>query len=170
MKIAVLGLGPSLELFIKDDYDLSIGVNDIWRYVNTDVVVCLNPAKDFTADRLKFIQESKPQAFYSQIVNWDFRTDFKKINIASGYPDVSCNLDLPVFQKSFCSPFVAVQVAYKIYRATEIHLFGIDMTNHPHLDHALCAKIKMHFKHLKYALKSKNCTFVVHGDGILKDL
>jgi len=170
MKIAVLGLGPSLELFVKEDQDLCIGVNDIWRFVDTDAVVCLDHRKVFNTDRLKYIDESRPQAFYSQIVNWDIRPDFKKITISPGYPDHYCQLDAPAFQKSYCSPFVAVQIAWKIYHATEIHLFGVDLLNHPHLDHALCGKIKKHFKNLKTALLDKNCPFIVHGEGILIDL
>ncbi len=170
MKISILGLGPSLALFIKDDYDICIGVNDIWRSVETDIVVCLNPRKDFTPDRLKYIDGCKPQVFYSQIVAWDTRPDFRKINILPGYPDVFCKLDDPAFQKSYCSPFVAAQIGWKYYDASEIHLFGVDMINHPHLDQQLCGKIKMHFRHLKTALLGKNCIFVVHGDGILKDL
>jgi len=170
MKIAVLGLGLSLNLFNPDDYDLSIGVNDIWRYVQSDVVVCLDKYSAFTPDRLRVIQECKPKAFYSQMVVWDTRSDFVKINFILGYPDRICQLDSPALQKSYCSPFVAVQIAYKYYFATEIHLFGVDMINHPHLDLSLCAKIKMHFRHLKTALKIKECELIIHGEGILKDI
>ena len=169
-KIAALGLGPSLELFVKEDYDLCIGVNDIWRFVNTDVIVCLDHRKVFNYDRLKYIDSSNPKAFYSQIVNWDVRPDFRKIDIIPGYPDSYCNLDIPAFQKSYCSPFIACQIAWKHYDATEIHLFGVDLLNHPHLDIVLCRKIKNHFKNLKYSLSLKNCSLIVHGEGILKDL
>ena len=75
-KIAVIGLGESWKLYKEEEYDLSIGVNDVWRNVKTDVLVCVDPRKNFTADRLKTIDESKPTAFYSQIVNWDSRPDF----------------------------------------------------------------------------------------------
>jgi len=169
MKIAVLGLGPSLNLFNYTDFELSIGVNDIWRFHKADVIVCLDKFSAFTPERLKVIHESKPKAFYSQIVIWDTRTDFIKINLQPGYPDHICKIG-PVFQKSFCSPFVACQVAYWHYGATEIHLFGVDLLNHPHLDQALCAKIKIHFRHLKRALDEKGCQMIVHGKGILKDL
>jgi len=170
MKIGILGLGPSLKEFNPIEYDLSIGVNDIWRAVKTDIVVCLNPRKDFIPDRLKYIDECKPQVFYSQIVNWDTRPDFRKIDILPGYPDSFCRLDSPAYQKSYCSPFIAVQIAWKIYKATEIHLFGVDMTNHPHLDQQLCRKIRIHFRHLKSALDQKGCQLIIHGEGILKNL
>ncbi len=168
MKIAILGLGPSLKEFNSVDFGLSIGVNDIWRYVKSEAVVCLDNARAFNSDRLKVINDCKPEAFYSQIINWDTRPDFKKIDILPGYPEKICNLDLPQFHKSFCSPFVACQIAYRYYRATEIYLFGVDLINHPYLDASICAKIKTHFVNLKLALKSKNCDLIIHGEGILK--
>ena len=168
--VAVLGLGPSLSLFNPADYFLSIGVNDIWRYVKTDVVVCLDRAGIFKPDRLKVINECKPQAFYSQIVNWDTRADFKKIDFIPGYPDNFVQFETPALHKSFCSPFVACQIAFKDYHASEIHLFGVDLVNHPNLDNALCTKIKIHFKNLKTALSQRGCSLVIHGDGILKDI
>lgn len=169
-KIAILGLGYSLSEFKVEDFDLSIGVNDIWRIVKSDVVVCLNPAKDFNPERLQVINNCKPKVFYSQIINWDTRPDFQKIDLIPGYPDVFCNLDYNGFYKSYCSPFVATQIAYKYYFADEIHLFGVDFINHPHLNRQLCSKIKIHFKNLKVALAIKNCELIIHGEGILKNL
>ncbi|MCJ7447903.1 MAG: hypothetical protein MUO72_09430 [Bacteroidales bacterium] len=170
ISIAVLGLGDSLALCNPSDYNMTIGVNDIWRYVKTDVVVCVDNRSAFTPDRLRIINECNPKAFYSQMVIWDVRPDFVKIDIIPGYPDNFCQLETTALHKSYCSPFVAVQIAWKYYHATEIHLFGIDMVNHPHLDSKLCAKIKVHFKHLKTALEAKNCKFVVHGNGILVNI
>jgi hypothetical protein len=169
-KIAVLGMGPSWQLFKPEEFELSIGVNDIWRLVKCDVVVCLNPPRDFTSDRLKVINECKPAVFYSQLVIWDSRPDFRKIDLIPGYPDISCQIENRAFYKSYCSPFVAVQIAYKYYFAKEIHLFGVDMTNHPHLDLKICGHIIKHFRNLKTALALKGCELAVFGSGILKDL
>lgn len=168
--VAVLGLGDSLRLYDNNDYDLTIGVNDIWKWVESEVVVCVDHQKAFTPERLKTIRNCKPKAFYSQIVEWDYRTDFKKINILSGYPDLACPIRKEGYWKSFCSPFIAVQIAFKEYNATEIHLFGVDLLNHPHLDMNLCQKIKKHFKLLKHSLEERGCKFIVHGEGILTAL
>jgi len=170
VKIAVLGLGSSLSLFHKEDYDLSIGVNDIWRFVKTKVVVCLDHATVFKYDRLKVINECTPDAFFSQIVNWDIKKNFRKLNLNSQYPENICRLDTPQYEKSFCSPFVAAQIAYREYGAEEIHIFGVDMVNHPHLDSRLCERIKRHFVNLKVALEKVNCKMIIHGDGILKNI
>ncbi len=170
-KIAILGLGYSIGEFNPADFEFTIGVNDIWRIFKSDIVVCLNPPKDFRSDRLKFIKECKPQKFYSQMVVWDTRPDFEKIEILPGYgADIFLNLDLHGYYKSYCSPFVACQIAFKEYYATEIHLFGVDMINHPELNGGLCEKIRIHFKNLKTALKLKGCELVIHGEGILKDI
>ena len=165
--VAVLGLGPSKELFTGEGFDTVIGVNDIWRFYHTDVIVCLDREKAFTPDRLKVIKESKPKAFYSQVINWDYRDDFQPIKIQPGYPESGCRLDPVYMAKSYCSPFVACQVAYWYYGATEIHLFGVDLINHPHLNNVLCTKIILHFGHLRKALKEKGCDMIVHGKGIL---
>jgi hypothetical protein len=167
--IAVLGLGSSVNLFDPADFDLSVGVNDIWRIFPADIVVCVDKPQAFTPERMRTIAGCKPQAFYSQAVIWDQRLDFHKIDLLPGYPDNICRLDQPAYYKSFCSPFVAVQIAYKLYAATEIHLFGVDLVNHPHLDRALCARIKIHFRNLNQALKDKGCAMIVHGEGILTD-
>lgn len=169
-KIAVLGLGNSLSLFHKEDYEISIGVNDIWRFVKTDAVVCLDHAKVFKYDRLKVINECTPDAFFSQIVNWDIKKNFVKLNLHSQYPENICRLDTPQYEKSFCSPFVAAQIAYREYDANEIHIFGVDMVNHPHLDARLCIRIRKHFVNLKTALNQKNCKMIIYGNGILKDI
>ena len=171
MKIAILGLGYSLTDFNSEEFDLSIGVNDIWRIVKSDIVCCFNHPNDFIPDRLIVIQDCKPQAFFSQMVIWNTRPDFVKINILPGYPaDRYCDLNLTDYYKSFCSPFIAVQIAFKVYHATEIHLFGCDMNNHPNLNGSICDKIKIHFINLKTALNLKNCPLIIHGQGILKDI
>ena len=169
MKIAVCGLGESIKLYTPE-YNLTIGVNDIWRAIKTDVVVCLDNPSVFNPDRLKVINECKPQAFYSQMVVWDTRKDFVKIDFLPGYPDNLVQFDTSALHKSLCSPFVACEIAYKYYFADEIHLFGVDLLSHPNLNGELCTKIKLHFKNLKTALTENNCKLIIHGNGILKDL
>jgi len=168
--IAVLGLGPSIGLFPKDQsvsFDLTIGVNDIYKHIRTDVIVCVDKPTAFTPERLRVINQSTPNIFYSQIVTWDSRPDFRKIKILPGYPDRYINLDVPGYWKSFCSPFIAVQIAWREHAGTEIHLYGVDLTNHPRLDKILCKQIKLHFANLRSALNQKGCQLIVHGNGIL---
>jgi len=169
-KIAVLGLGPSLSLYNPADYNLAIGVNDIWRYHQSEAIVCLNHRSTFNYDRLNVIDNSKPKAFYTQIANWNTRPDFVQIELTSYFPNHTIDLNIVPFYKSYCSPFVACQVGIRFYQAKEIHLFGVDLVNHPHLDQTLCTKIKNHFLLLSQALEKEGCEFIVHGSGILSVL
>jgi len=116
------------------------------------------------------INECRPKIFYSQIVEWDYRPDFKKINLLPGYPDNFCQLDTPAMHKSYCSPFVACQIAVKYHFANEVHLYGVDLVNHPHLDQNICQKIKTHFTNLNTAFRSRGINLIVHGNGILTEL
>jgi hypothetical protein len=170
VKVAVLGLGPSLDKFCPNGFDHIIGVNDIWSRYPAPILVVLNGEFEFTPSRLKVIRESRPDVFYSQIVRWDYRPDFRKIEFLPGYPDRICFLDLPKLPKSMCSPFVACVIAWKYYNATEIHVFGVDMINHPNLNGELCRKIRVHFQNLQSALLTKNCRIAIYGDGILADM
>jgi hypothetical protein len=168
--IAVLGLGPSLSLFNPLEFQLSIGVNDIWSRVKTDIVICLDAKSSYKPQRLKVIEDCRPQKFYSQIVNWDTHPGFELIKLATYYPNQYCNLDISGINKSYCSPFVACGIAYKYYSADEIHLFGVDLIGHSHFDSKQLQDMKQHFKMLKAALKNKRVELVVHGDGYLKGL
>jgi hypothetical protein len=165
----VLGLGPSLGLYIPKG-EFTIGVNDIWTYYSTDVVVCLDKRGAFTADRLRTIDTCKPKAFYSQMACWDRRTDFKQISFLNYYPEAKCDLSSWHLQKSYCSPFVAVQIAFKFYGATRIELYGVDLIGHSNLKPDMCQSIKRHFINLKKALTDEGCELIIHGEGILKDI
>lgn len=166
--INVLGLGDSLKLFIPDG-NITIGVNDIWSRVRADYIVCLDTRDRFVPDRLKVIDESKPIEFFSQLDDWKDRSDFKKIELQPDFPNYKCQINTAKLPKSLCSPFVATAIAYKL-GANEIHLYGVDLINHPHLGPDSCEQIKLHFKNLKIALAQNNCKLIVHGDGILKQL
>ena len=80
------------------------------------------------------------------------------------------SLDIPEINKSLCSPFVACGVAYKFYNPSEIHVYGVDLIQHPNLDLKMRMRIKTHFINLKAALIQKGCKLIIHGDGILKNI
>lgn len=168
-KIAVLGLGKSLALY-DGQYSSTIGVNDIWRHVQTDYLVCLDKPERFSADRLAVIEASRPQRFYSQIQEWATRPDYWQIALQTDYPNYVCQLDLPTIPKSLCSPFVACAIAFKLHAAKEIHLFGVDFIDHPHLHDESVVKLTKHFTNLRAALLAKGCKLQVHGDGALRVL
>jgi hypothetical protein len=167
-KVSVLGLGPSLSLF--NPGGITIGVNDIWSRVKTDYVVCLDETDRFTPERLKVIEECRPVKFYSQVEDYFNRPDIQKIELQPYFPNYECQINIPQLPKSLCSPFVACAIAYKFHQATEIHVYGVDLLNHPHLDSRSCEKIKTHFINLKVALNMNGCELIIYGEGILKNL
>jgi len=169
LKIAVLGLGESLGTF-EGGFDATIGVNDIWQRVQTDYVVCLDKRERFTPERLAVIDACTPRRFYTQVDEWQQRPDYVPITLQYDYPNYVCQLAPQPFPKSLCSPFVACAIAYKLHDAKEIHLFGVDLTNHPHLKDGSLEKIKRHFTNLQAALLPLGARIIVHGNGILKAL
>jgi len=170
MKIAVIGLGQSVDLYRPYDVDMSVGVNDAWRVVKTDFLVCVDLPSAFEPHRRKIIDESKPLKFYSQLDEWNHRPDFELIKLQPQYPDHVCQLNIPAVPMSHCSPFVAAAVAFKYLGATEIHIYGVDLINHPLLAFHTLQRIKRHFKNLKTALTQNGCVLKVYGNGLLRSL
>lgn len=167
--IAVLGLGESLALY-QGGHDAAIGCNDIWRAVQCEYVVCLDEPKRFTEERLAVINACKPQRFYTHIDTWAHRPDYYPITLQVDYPNYICQLNIPALPKSMCSPFVAAAIAYKLHGAQEIHLYGVDLLTHPHLNGETTKRIYKHFSTLNAALIQAGCKLVVHGDGLLRTL
>jgi hypothetical protein len=168
-KIAVLGLGKSLALYTGAE-DFAIGVNDIWRAVQADYVVCVDRPDRFTPERLAVIKDCTPLRFYSQLPDWAGRPDYQRIELQPDYPNYTCQLHIPAIPKSLCSPFVAAAIAYKLHAATEIHLYGVDLIDHPLLDARSCGRIRLHFTQLKIALAMAGSKLITHGDGLLRSL
>ena len=167
--VTVLGLGPSLNLYVPDG-NISIGVNDIWSRIQTDYVVCLDKKDRFTLERLNIIEECRPIKFYSQIDDYFDRFDFCRIELQPYYPNHECQIDIQQLPMSHCSPFVAAVIAYKYHDAEEIHVYGVDLVSHPNLDSNVCGRIQRHFVNLQTALMGKGRKMVIHGDAILKDI
>jgi hypothetical protein len=175
--VNVLGLGPSIDLY-NPDGNISIGVNDIWSKVKTDYIVCVDLPQRFTPDRLKVINDSNPIKFFSQfptkenpgILGFSQRGDYEHIELLPYYPDTICQLNIPMLPKSLCSPFVACAIANNYLHATEIHLYGVDMTNHPNFQGKTIERILTHFRNFKSAYEVNDNKFIVHGDGVLKKL
>lgn len=170
MKTAVLGLGQSIELFNPEGYNFVIGVNDIWKFHKTDVLCVFDKPDKFTKERIDTINRSEPEYFISHLDDYNTRKDFNKIKLQDSFPLYSCNLDSEEYPISMVSPFIACAIAYKIFEATEIHLFGVDMKNHHVINEFKGKQVINHFKNLKIALKEKKCELIVHGDGILRYL
>jgi hypothetical protein len=127
MKYSVLGLGPSL-IDYKGIEEVSIGVNDIYRFHKTDYVLCVDPKRVFTPDRLKVIESCSPKKFFSHLNEWSDHPSFEKIELLSprGTVDFS-NRKTPY---SIMTPFCAIAMAIKM-GATSVMVYGVDLSTHP---------------------------------------
>jgi hypothetical protein len=159
MQVDVLGLGASLKEY-KPTGNLTIGVNDIGAFYPADVVICVDNLYRFKGERKKTLCSYKPKiAFWSHRQEFrQFQPNFKEY--ALGGTHKIWSLDKPntvVF--GFTSVYAAVSLAYNIYKAKEINIYGCDLVNHPHLGekHKLNSTVK-HLIELFLYLKEKGVT------------
>lgn len=170
MTIDILGLGESLSLYTPSQ-NITFGVNDIFRKQSVDYLVCVDKKTAFTEDRLKVIKESYPKIFYSQLDEWNFKSNFQRIELQNHYPDSYCNLNVNAYPKSTYSPFVAIAIAFKQFRPDIINLYGVDFITHQNFKDTLSRdRILRHTQNLKKSLKDKDCSLIIHGDGLLSRL
>ena len=164
MTIDILGLGGSVELFKHSD-NITFGVNDIYRIFPVDFLVCIDSPNRFSPERLEIIKWSTPNAFISHRWEYRGRNDYMKIELMerTGLP---IDLDGDKINVSVFSPFVATIVAYKMFEPEVINLYGVDMTNHPHLS-SKAEKIRSDWFPLKKALNERGVEVNVFGNGIL---
>ena len=168
MIIDILGLGESISQYTPSN-NISFGVNDINRFHEVDYLVCLDKPDKFPKDRRKYIENNTAKYFYTHFSEWGHVYNFRKIELQQFYPNSCCDLDQDAIPKSCYSPFVAICLAYKMFKPNEIHLYGVDMNNHVNLN-SQKDKIIRHTRNLKTALKAHNCSLAVHGNGILTHL
>jgi hypothetical protein len=129
MTVAIIGAGASAEGWGKQKFDLSIGVNDCYKFgYHPDQLVLINFERKFIPSRLKVILATRPQKLWTHTSTWikHFRNgEVIKLAPFNGYVR---SKDLIYSSKT--SPMVAISLAYK-QGATQIVLYGVDMVNHP---------------------------------------
>ena len=160
---AVLGLGESLSEFIPSPDIQTMGVNDIWSKFPAASIVCIDPKRVFTPERLSVIRNSKPIKFFSQLPEWEdnFGKAFELIEFQKPRGSL---LKLDESNKvcySFCSPYVACVLAYKM-GAEEITMHGCDFNSHKVLSQPYKqAIIKRDFINLYNELKRRGVRLFV---------
>lgn len=158
--IEVLGLGATLKNY-QPSKNITIGVNDIWKKVSTDYVVCVDLPRVFSRARQLDIMLSNPAGFYSSRIEWkDKVKNFRFMELASGSGFLK-ELDSDKFCWSNNSTYAATVLAFKL-GANKIILHGVDFNNH----HAFSKpknqeKALKDFKNLHDALKSRGVRLYV---------
>lgn len=138
MKVAIVGCGASAKNWASVHVDLSVGVNDCFKFgANPDYLVLVNSAHKFRprptnnqTDRLSVIRSGS----YKKVFIHDFGASWKayfpnaeKIALRSFIGSLSRKR----VYSSKTSPFVAITLAYSL-GATELILWGVDMLDHIH--------------------------------------
>lgn len=162
--VNVLGLGPSIKEF-RNDGNITIGCNDIWKHYPSHIIVCVDKKKAFIPERLATIENSKPVFFYSHLDEWKTHSAFEKIHLhpARGVFEWKNNW-LPYSNNSAS---VACSIAFRYCNATEIRLFGVDFTNHPNFDDEKMSSMLRDFKLLNALLKKSGCEIIPHQQSVL---
>lgn len=152
--IFVLGLGETLKYFKDFDKD-AIGVNDIWKHVETKYIMCLDSKTSFTHERLKRIRTSWPDIFYSHLKEWEphFKSHFQKLPLVMGQDKAGGSFEPGKLYYSTNTTFTACSLAatqgYK-----NIVMYGADFNTHPNIKGPNQIKtVLTHFKWLNDNLK-----------------
>jgi hypothetical protein len=166
--VFVLGLGETLKFF--RDYDKpTIGVNDIWSRVRTEIIVCVDAPFKFDEKRKRIISGSDPSTFYSHLYDWkaQFPETFSKIKLNNPGGEFKEKL---IYQSNN-SPFVACSIAYTL-GFKNIVLYGVDFNSHKKLNgYDTLKRINKDFLWLNENLKTRGVNmFVGHRASKLSDI
>lgn len=129
MIIHVLGLGPSRIEYVPDG-NKTIGCNDIWNYVKTNYVVCVDKPRCFDnePERMRAMMTGRQERFITHLPQWKpIVNNYYQIQLSDHRSDLS-QLDTHV-PHSNNSAFVACVMAYK-FGAKKIITHGVDFHGH----------------------------------------
>jgi len=149
MTINVLGLGRTVSQYQPNETEISIGVNDINKFFETDYFVCVDKPQRFSAERLGRIINHDSKMF-THLKEWEKYRGINLIELANGRGNLK-QLDSDLFAFSHNSTFVAVVLAYKL-GADKIKLYGVDFNNHPAIKDLLLESSLKDFKSLNTEL------------------
>lgn len=157
----ILGLGHSLDTF---NGGFSIGVNDIYRFVSADVVVCIDHKQAFTPDRLAVIEKSTPSKFISHIAEWSTMDNFELIKLTGKRPTGFELIESDSYYAHNNSTYVACQVAARM-GYEDIILHGVDFKGHSKLDSEdVIPHILERFKFMSEVYKTFDINLYVSSD------
>lgn len=157
----VLGTGESIKDYTPEKDIPSIGVNDINKYVPCDYIVCLDPIRLFSEDRITHIKNATPKIFFSFLDEWkEHVKNFQLIKLQSPRGDLK-KLDGDGICYSTNSAFAACVLAYKL-GGKEIIMYGVDFNSHKAFNgEEKKEKIKKDFTNLQCEFKKRGVKLFV---------
>lgn len=126
MKIAVVGCGSSAKDWGKTKHDLSIGVNDSFKWgYPLDQLVLINFQRKFTPDRMRIILATKAHV-WTHTSTWKQKFPHA---VVIKLTEFNGNVRNDLIYCSKTSPMVAISLAVK-QGAQDVIIYGVDMVNH----------------------------------------
>jgi hypothetical protein len=138
MKVSIVACGESAREWYKVPVDLSIGVNDCFKFGHeVDYLVLVNSPLKFEprrannngVNRLETIYKSNPKKVFAHNSNWrsyfKYKSEFQTLSMRDY--NGRYNKGRVYFSKT--SPFVAITLAVSL-GAKDIILWGVDMLSH----------------------------------------
>lgn len=127
MTTAIIACGSSAQHWGKQQFDLSIGVNDCYKHgYQPDQLVIVNFPSKFDKQRMDTILKTRPKKVFTHTVQW--KKHFSNVELLHLSPFTGYVRDNMIYS-SKTSPMVAISLALK-QGAREIVLFGVDFKNH----------------------------------------
>jgi hypothetical protein len=124
--IVVCGCGESLNDFAEPERFITIGVNDVGRKFQPDYLVVVNPRKQFSGDRFRFVESSRAKYLFTQLDLGLRHPNVVKFKLGqSGGTDFS---NSNVLHYTDNSPYIALCLAIQM-GAKRIGLIGVDFTD-----------------------------------------
>src|ERR1051326_1642300 len=124
--ILVCGCGQSLNQLQHPEQFVTIGVNDVGRKFQPDYLVVVNPRKQFSGERFRYVEDSQAKFIFTQLDLGLAKSNVVKFSLGKqGGTDFS---NLNVLNYTQNSPYVALCLAIHM-GAQRIGLLGVDFTN-----------------------------------------
>lgn len=126
MICSIIGCGTSAHKWYETQTDLSIGVNDCYKFGHApDHLLIVDSPKRFTKDRLEIIK-STPSKFITRDDQWKgILPSYEKVRLQQ----FTKHLKKGHVYSSKTSTFVALSLAFN-HGATDVVLFGVDLKTH----------------------------------------
>lgn len=159
--IHVIGKGESKDFFINDG-NVTIGVNNVNKWIRTDHVVIMDNVKNYP-EWHETLLKSGAMFWCNLKENKKYVRNFTLIELSRGRGVLS-DFDTDKFVYSITSPFLAVHLAYK-FGATKIVMWGVDFNTHENFNtDKLRNRALKDFRNLREKLNERGCELYVGNE------
>lgn len=129
MTVSIIGCGQTAEHWNEVPCDLSIGVNDAFKFGHKFNLLCLfNHKAKFTQARQQTILNTRPVKLYTHCLSWiEHFPDHVKVKVRSW--DGHLYDDITRLMHADTGPFIGMSLAYCL-GASKIILWGVEFKTH----------------------------------------